>query len=100
MAQRANSIPFAELSALAILAAASVVSGLALVAAKHESRQLFAELEALNREQDRLQVDWGRWQLEQSAYATHSLIEAIARDRLQMRSPGAEQRLITTELGK
>jgi cell division protein FtsL len=74
----------AELLLALSLAAAVVVSGVFAVKAKHESRQLFMELEELNREQDRLQIDWGRLQLEQSTWANHSRIEALARERLGM----------------
>lgn len=70
--------------ALAVLV---IVSGVAMSYTKHEARRLFVELEELNREHDRLQIDWGRLQLEQSTWATHSRIEALARDRLDLALP-------------
>jgi cell division protein FtsL len=85
---------YALVGVLALMCAAS---GVSLVLAKHEARRLFAELEELKREHDRLQIDWGRWQLEQSTYATHSLIESVARDRLQMTTPDREQLILITE---
>ena len=69
------------------LAVAVVISGVWVIEAKHQSRQLFVELEALNRERDRLQVDWGRLQLEQSTWATHPRIESLARERLSLDRP-------------
>lgn len=80
-----------------VLAAAVVGTGLSIVAAKHEARQLFAELEELNREQDRLQIDWGRLQIEQSTFATHSLIESIARERLELRLPEPNEVMLVAE---
>jgi cell division protein FtsL len=81
----------AELALAALLAIGVVVSGVALIRAEHDARQLFVELEELKREQDRLQVDWGRLQIEQSTMATHSRIESLARERLNLRVPSAEQ---------
>jgi len=62
-------------------------SAIGVVSAKHETRKLFVELQALNKEQDRLDVDWGRLQLEQSTWATHGRIERIAHDQLGMALP-------------
>ena len=56
-----------ELLVCVLLAAAVVASAVWVASTRHQARQLFIELEALNRERDRLQVDWGRLQLEQSA---------------------------------
>jgi cell division protein FtsL len=80
-----------------VLAASVVASGVWLVAAKHESRQLFAELQELEREQDRLQIDWGRLQIEQSWRAANSQIESVARERLELVEPGDAQVKIVVE---
>ena len=69
------------------IAVVLVLSGIWVINAKHESRQLFIELEALNRERDRLQVDWGRLQLEQSTWAAHFRIEALAQEKLNLSRP-------------
>jgi cell division protein FtsL len=76
-----------ELAGTAILATAVVATGVGIVRAKHDARQLFVELEELNRERDRLQVDWGRLQLEQGAIAAHSRIEPLARETLDFVTP-------------
>lgn len=73
--------------AVLLLCAGIVASGIGIVLAKHNARQLFAELEALNREHDRLEIDWGRLRLEQSAYATHPRIEQLAREDLELAAP-------------
>jgi cell division protein FtsL len=64
---------------------------------EHRSRQLFIEAEALNRELDRLQTDWGRLQIEQGTYATHSRIEALVRQRLQLTVPSGDQLVVVVE---
>jgi cell division protein FtsL len=69
---------------------ATVASAVAVVYAQHRSRELFVELEALSRVRDELNLDWGRLQLEQSAWATHGRVEQLARERLGMRMPAAQ----------
>jgi cell division protein FtsL len=86
-----------ELTAALLLAASVTASGIWVVGAEHRARQLFIELEELNREQDRLQIDWGRLQLEQSTWATHPRIESLARERLRLTVPADEQLLVVVE---
>jgi len=75
----------------AFLVALAVVSALGVVAAQHQARKLFSELE---REQTRahgLEVEWGQLQLEQSTWAAHARVEKIARERMGMRAPAPGQ---------
>lgn len=72
---------------LAGLGAAVLLSAVASVYAKHQSRKLFVELQALVSERDRLEMDWGRLQIEQSTQANHARVERIAREHLSMRAP-------------
>ena len=65
-------------------------SSLAVVYAKHQSRKLFTELQSLKKQQDNLDIEWGKLQLEQSAWARHERIERIAGKQLDMKIPGAE----------
>jgi len=68
-----------------------LVSAVAAVYAKHESRKQFVELQALNAERDRLAVEWGQLQIEQSAWSTHARVEQIARDDMNLRPPSPDQ---------
>ena len=86
-----------ELTGVLLLAAAVTASGVWVTGAKHRARQLFVELEELNREQDRLQIDWGRLQLEQSTWATHPRIESLARERLHLTPPADEQLVVVMQ---
>jgi cell division protein FtsL len=64
-----------------------LVCAIGTVAANHNARKLFTELE---REQGRmrdLEVEWGQLQLEQSTWAGHARIEKIAREQLHMQAP-------------
>jgi len=89
-----------QLGLICSLAAAVVVSSVWVIKAKHQSRQLFVELEALNRERDRLQIDWGRLQLEQSTWGTHPRIESLALERLNLGTPVAEEVIVVAEPGQ
>lgn len=86
----------AELVAAMLLAAGVVASGIVVTATKHESRQLFAELEELKREQDRLQVDWGRLQIEESTFGTQSRIESLALEEIDLGMPRNDQIVVVT----
>lgn len=72
-----------------VAAAVCVVTALAIVHAKHESRRLFVELEALTAERDALNIEWGQLQIEQSTWATHARIEQVAREQLSLARPEA-----------
>ena len=86
-----------ELVGVLALAACVVASGVWIVAAEHRSRQLFIKAEQLRREADRLEIDWGRLQIEQGTYATHSRIEGLARQRLQLTEPDDDQLVVVVE---
>lgn len=66
---------------------ATIASALAVVYARQESRARFIELNRLADERDDLEYEFGRLQLEQATWASHSRIEQIARLRLGMVSP-------------
>jgi cell division protein FtsL len=70
-----------------VFAVVCVMSAIALVYTKHESRKLFVELEQLTDERDELNIEWGQLQIEQSTWATHARIEQVATDDLQLTRP-------------
>lgn len=86
-----------EIGAALVLAVLVTASGLWLTWAKHEARRLFVELEELNREQDRMLIDWGRLQIEQSTWATHSRIESLAREQLDLAVPRDTDVIVVAE---
>lgn len=90
----------AELAGVLVLAALVTASAVWIVATEHRSRQLFIKVEELNREQDRLQIDWGRLQIEQSTWATHPRIETLARERLKLTVPADDQLVVVVEPGR
>ncbi len=71
-----------------------MASAVGVVFSKHESRKLFVQLQALQKERDQMDIEWGRMQLEQSTWATHGRIERLARKKLDMTIPRAENVMI------
>jgi cell division protein FtsL len=73
------------------LAIVCVVSAMALVYTRHESRKLFVELERLTAERDQLNIEWGQLQIEQSTWATHARIEKVATEELSLARPATTE---------
>ena len=76
---------------LPVLWLAVLASAIAVVRARHEARTLFVQLETLSAERDRLNIEWGQLQLEQSAWSNHGFVERVASDRLRMTLPRPEE---------
>lgn len=72
---------------LALLLAASVLSAIGVVYARHRHRQLFVELSGLEKARDELNIEFGRLQLEQATWAESNRVDQIARTRLGMKFP-------------
>ncbi len=70
-----------------ILTLAGVASAVGCIYSKHQSRKLFTELQALTKERDQLEVEWGRLQIEQGTWSTHARVERLAREQMRMRTP-------------
>ena len=69
------------------LYAAIIFSALQVVISRHDARYLFVELQSQLQEQDELNEQWGRLQLEYGAWAVNDRIEAHARTKLNMKEP-------------
>ncbi|MDH4106919.1 MAG: cell division protein FtsL [Gammaproteobacteria bacterium] len=74
-----------------VFAIVCVLSAVALIYTKHESRKLFIELERLTAERDELNIEWGQLQIEQSTWATHGRIEQVATRDLSLVRPGSTE---------
>jgi cell division protein FtsL len=73
------------------------ISAMAVVYQKHRSRQLFIELQSLQREIEFLQVEWSQLLLEQGTWASDARVERLARSQLQMVLPEADQVIVISE---
>jgi cell division protein FtsL len=74
-----------------LLWVAVVVSALAITHYSHVSRQTYGQLTAMQREANQLQVEYGRYLLEQSAVGSLQRVETTATDGLQMHTPDADE---------
>ena len=84
------------LVAVPVLWVAVLASAAGVVYVRHEARSLFIELESLSAERDRLNIEWGQLQLEQSAWSNHGFVERVANDKLRLVLPQpAEVRIVT-----
>lgn len=72
---------------LVALLAAVLVSSLALVWVKYDNRMLFNRSQRLETQRDRLDVQWGRLELERGTLVTRGRIQQLAHDKLGMHMP-------------
>lgn len=70
-----------------VLWCAVLASAAGAVYTRHRARELFVELERLNREREELDIVWGKLQLEQSTWSAHARVESQASGRLRMVAP-------------
>jgi cell division protein FtsL len=68
-----------------------VISAMALIYTKHESRKLFVQLEHQTAERDELNIEWGQLQIEQSTRATHARIDRVAAEEFSLARPKATE---------
>jgi cell division protein FtsL len=78
-------------SLLALLLAANIVSAVVVVHARHQHRQRFVELTKLEKARDELNIEFGRLQLEQATWAESNRVDQVARNRLGMVFPQADE---------
>lgn len=76
--------------AFALLLTLVLVSALAVVHARHNSRVVFSSLQAEKAVRDNWEVQYGQLQLEKGAWATHGRIERMARSELKMNIPSQQ----------
>jgi cell division protein FtsL len=72
---------------VALLWFAVLGSAAGAVYTRHRSRELFVELERMHAQRDRLEVEFGQLQLEQSSWSAHAFVERVATTRLKMVTP-------------
>ena len=77
-----------------VLTVVALASAIGCIYSKHQSRKLFTELQTLIQERDRLEVEWGQLQIEQSTWSTHARVEKLAREQMRMRTPDAGEILL------
>ncbi len=82
---------------LLMLLFAVIVSAIGVVYARQQNRILFGELTRLTTQQDELNTEFGRLELEQATWAEPNRIEQIARGQLGMVSPGPAETVVVKQ---
>ena len=72
-------------------------SAVSVVHAKYSSRQLFVSRQNQARERDRIDLDWGKLQLEYGTWGAPRRVETLAHDDLKMRLPKAAEVVVIKE---
>ena len=83
-----------QLLLLLVLWLSTIASALSVVYVTHDTRLKHHELETLRRQENRLQIVWGQYLLEESTWAAYNRIERIAKDDLNMQAPVAKHTVI------
>ena len=80
--------------ATVVLFVLTILSALGVVSASHETRNMYRELQVLQKERDDIESEYGQLLLEQSAWANNTRVDQIAREELQMVIPKVEEIII------
>lgn len=80
----------ATLFALALLYLLVIALALVVVTNRHHARQLFAEVQKLDKESAEISADWSRLKLEQSTLLNQVFVESRAKQELGMQKPSAD----------
>lgn len=72
---------------LTLLVAMLMISGIAVIYSKYQSRLLFIEIQKKEKELDDYEVEWGRLQLELTTLTEENRVEIEARTRLMLTLP-------------
>ncbi len=87
---------FMELPRIAtvVLFVLTILSAFGVVSASHETRNMYRELQVLQKERDDIESEYGQLLLEQSAWANNTRVDQIAREELQMVIPKVEEIIV------
>tara|TARA_B100000614_G_scaffold234817_1_gene231081 strand:+ start:309 stop:587 length:279 start_codon:yes stop_codon:yes gene_type:complete len=65
-------------------------SAISMIFIKHESRELFIELEGLKQARDELNIQWSELKSLENRWANPVRIEQLAKENLEMQKPNIE----------
>jgi cell division protein FtsL len=84
-------LSFFDLLRVGLLWLAVVISAVAVAYFSHLCREQYIQLTAMEREANQLQVEYGRYLLEQSAWGSLQRVESVAIDQLGMHTPKVDE---------
>jgi cell division protein FtsL len=76
---------------IGVLISVLLVSALAVIYCKYQSRLIFIEIQKQERALDQYEVEWGQLQLELTTLAEQNRVEQVAREQLKLIMPLRER---------
>ncbi|MFI3188035.1 cell division protein FtsL [Crenothrix sp. D3] len=70
-----------------ILSVVLLMTALAVIYSKYNSRLIFIDIQKQERELDQREVEWGQTQLELTTFAEQNRVEQVARQKLKLVLP-------------
>lgn len=70
-----------------ILSVVLLITALAVIYSKYNSRLIFIDIQKQERELDQREVEWGQTQLELTTFAEQNRVEKVAREKLKLVLP-------------
>jgi len=67
------------------------ISSISIIYVTHYQRKLFTNLQLLQNNKDKMNIEWGKLQLEENTVSSTSNIEKEAKDKLDMLIPTSEK---------
>lgn len=77
-----------------VLLALVVVTALSVAYSVHETRRLTDRTQKLEQQQAQLETRWGQLLLEQSTWGSYARVERLAREKLGMKLPTTDERVL------
>jgi len=74
-----------------MLLVALVACSVGVVTSQHQARKLYIDFQQEKEFAQKMEVEWGQLQLEQSTWAAPARIEKVAVQQLKMKLPKSEQ---------
>lgn len=86
-----TSLHWVYLCIIAVLTICVFSTSLGVIYSKHQSRNLFIELQNLQNQRDNLHVEWSQLLLEQGTWASDVRVERVAEEHLKMTVPSPNE---------
>ena len=77
-----------------LLCALLVVSGLGVAYSSHQTRNMYRDLQVLEKDHDDLAHEYEKLLLEQSAWADYTRLDRLAREELTMSAPSPDEMVV------
>ncbi len=91
-----QSLSLQSLLLLVVVWLSLIASAFSVIYVTYDTRVKFNYLETLRREENQLQVVWGQYLLEESAWAAYARVEQLAQEKLSMQVPESKNIIMVT----